>query len=91
MLDRLKSGRRAPHLANAAADAAVSALRSDDLTIFRSLLEDTCKSLSALEIDLLYRRIFLEETFEEIAVDGALTATNARKKVSRMLKRLHSN
>ncbi len=90
MYDRLKARRRLPELDNGAVASSVSPLKTDDVAAFRSLLEHACKSMTDEEIDLLYRRVFLEESFEEIAEGGAFSPANARQKMSRLLRRLRS-
>lgn len=90
MIDRLKATRRAPESNEALIQASAGPSRADELSTLRSLFEDACRTMSPEEIGLLFQRVFLESSFEEIAEERQITPANARQRLSRLLRRIKS-
>lgn len=63
---------------------------ADEALNLRALLEELVQDLDATEISLLSRRIFSDQSYDEIAQDSGTSAVNSRKKISRILKKIKS-
>lgn len=63
---------------------------ADELSELRQLVDQACCDLSKDELELLFQRVILGASYEEIAAVRGIGVDNARQKISRLLKRLRS-
>lgn len=57
----------------------------------KSLLQDLCKDVPAVDIELLFRRIFLDASFGEIADELEISQPSLRQRYSRLMRRFRSS
>ena len=87
MIDRMRSQRR--DNANVELNDELTAVdRTDEISFIKSLAEDLFKGLAVEDVKILTDKIFKQESYEAIAETYGLSVSNARQKVSRLLRRL---
>ena len=88
MIDRIKARGGQKATGGLPIDQVPSSSRTDEQLLFQDLLKQVCIGLNESEILLLRDRILGEESFGELSEKHGWTEVNARKKVSRLLRRL---